>query len=138
DGAPSRAIGLAGVMGGLAGSMVGDTSSVALEVALFDPVAVRRGAKRHKLVTDARTRNERGVDPNLQLLASARASALIAEVAGGALHPGVSAVGADSKRQAVVLRAGRVGFLTGVEVTAQDQQRYLEALGCEVELSVSP
>src|SRR5690606_29430459 len=71
DGAPSRAIGLAGVMGGLAGSMVGDTSSVALEVALFDPVAVRRGAKRHKLVTDARTRNERGVDPNLQLLASA-------------------------------------------------------------------
>ena len=138
DGATSRAIGLAGVMGGLAGSTVSDTSSVALEVALFDPIAVRRGAKRHKLITDARTRNERGVDPNLQPLASARAAALIAEVAGGALHAGVSTVGADSKRQAVRLRAARVGFLTGVDVAVEDQQRYLEALGCEVELSVSP
>src|SRR5690606_22468626 len=64
----SQAIGLAGVMGGRHDSVAADTTSVALEVALFDPVTVRRSAKRHKLVTDARTRFERGVDPNLQPL----------------------------------------------------------------------
>ncbi|HZJ10645.1 MAG TPA: phenylalanine--tRNA ligase subunit beta [Trueperaceae bacterium] len=131
-GAPSEAIGLAGVMGGLHDSVVADTSTVALEVALFDPVTVRRGAKRHKLVTDARTRFERGVDPNLQPLASARVAALIAEVAGGVVHPGISATGADIRRQPIALAPARVGFLTGFDVAAADQRRYLEALGCEV------
>lgn len=135
DGADSRSVGLAGVMGGLEGSTVADTTTVALEVALFDPVVVRRGAKRHKLVTDARTRNERGVDPNLQLAASARGAALIAEVAGGTVHPGVSVAGRGTAApEPVPLRAARTGFLTGVEVSAADQQRYLEALGCQVEI----
>lgn len=134
---PSRTVGLAGVMGGLDGSVVADTTTVALEVALFETVTVRRSGQRHKLVTDARTRNERGVDPNLQPLASARAAALIAEVAGGVVHEGVSAVGADMRRAPVRLRAERVGYLTGVEIAVGDQQRYLEALGCRVESSVT-
>src|SRR5690606_25846428 len=75
----SVAIGLAGVMGGLHDSVSAATTDVALEVANFDPVTVRRAAQRHKLITDARTRFERGVDPNLQALASARVAALIAE-----------------------------------------------------------
>src|SRR5690606_1544936 len=49
----SRAVGLAGVMGGLHDSVVADTTDVALEVATFEPVTVRRTARRHKLVTDA-------------------------------------------------------------------------------------
>lgn len=130
----SQAIGLAGVMGGRHDSVMPDTTQVALEVALFDPVTVRRTAKRHKLVTDARTRFERGVDPNLQPLASARAAYLIAEVAGGVVHAGLSATGRDTVRPAVAFRPGRVHYLMGFDVPAQTQRSYLERLGCVVDV----
>lgn len=132
-GGGSKAIGLAGVMGGRQDSVVADTGQVALEVALFDPVTVRRAAKRHKLVTDARTRFERGVDPNLQPLASARAAHLIAEVAGGVVHAGLSATGRDVTRPAVAFRPSRVHYLMGFEVPPDTQRAYLERLGCAVD-----
>ena len=128
----SVAIGLAGVMGGSTHSVSDATTDVALEVAHFDPVTVRRAAQRHKLITDARTRFERGVDPNLPELASARAVALIAEVAGGRVDPGVSLVGARVERPEIAFRPSRVRFLMDFEVARPDQRRYLEALGCEV------
>ena len=129
----SEAIGLAGVMGGLHDSVRRDTTSVALEVALFDPVTVRKSAKRHKLVTDARTRFERGVDPNLQPLASARAAYLIAEVSGGTVHPGITATGRDVSRQSVDFRPDRVAFLMGFDVDRGLQETYLQRLGCVVD-----
>lgn len=129
----SQAIGLAGVMGGRHDSVRDDTVDVALEVALFDPVTVRRSAKRHKLVTDARTRFERGVDPNLQPLASARAAHLIAEVAGGSVHPGVSATGRDTVRGGVPYRPERVAYLMGFDVPAERQRDYLGRLGCVID-----
>ncbi len=129
----SQAIGLAGVMGGRHDSVAADTTAVALEVALFDPVTVRRSAGRHKLVTDARTRFERGVDPNLQPLASARAAHLIAELAGGVVHAGVSATGSDTVRQAVSFRPASVARLMGFDVAEVVQREYLERLGCEVQ-----
>jgi phenylalanyl-tRNA synthetase beta chain len=71
---------------------------VALEVAHFDPVGVRRTARRHKLVTDAHYRFERGVDPNLPA-ARLGAHRRAARPGGGrdAAH-GVTMVGADVAR----------------------------------------
>ena len=131
----SRAVGLAGVMGGLHDSVVADTTDVALEVATFEPVTVRRTARRHKLVTDARIRFERGVDPNMQPWASARAAGLIQELAGGRVHPGISAVGADVTRAPITFRPSRVHFLFDFDVPTNQQRRYLEALGCDVDES---
>jgi len=128
----SVAIGLAGVMGGRHDSVSDATTDVALEVANFDPVTVRRTAQRHKLVTDARTRFERGVDPNLQLLASARAATLIAEVSGGTVDRSVSVTGCDITRPAVAFRPSRVQFLMDFDVPLADQRAYLERLGCQV------
>lgn len=128
DGA-SQPIGLAGVMGGLGESVTSGTTTVALEVANFEPVVVRRAGQRHKLITDARTRFERGVDPNLQELASARAAALIAEVSGGRVHEGLTSHGADSVRPLVEYRPARVQFIMDFHVDEADQRRYLEALG---------
>ncbi len=125
-------IGLAGVMGGRHDSVSEATTDVALEVANFDPVTVRRTAQRHKLVTDARTRFERGVDPNLQLLASARAASLIAELSGGTVDRSVSSVGHDIERPAVSFRPSRVHFLMDFDVPLPQQRRYLELLGCRV------
>lgn len=128
----SVAIGLAGVMGGRHDSVSDATTDVALEVANFDPVTVRRTAQRHKLITDARTRFERGVDPNLQVLASARAAALIAELSGGTVDRGISSFGADIERPAVAFRPSRVQFLMDFDVPLPHQRLYLERLGCQV------
>lgn len=125
-------VGLAGVMGGAYGGVVAETTAVALEAACFDPVTVRRAGQRHKLVTDARTRFERGVDPNLTELASARLAALVAELAGGVIHPGLSAVGADVSKAPVSFRPSRVHYLMDFTVPPEEQRAYLERLGCGV------
>ena len=61
----SDAMALAGVFGGLKSGVQDDTTSIVLESAWFDPVVIRKGAKRHGLNTDASFRYERGVDPSL-------------------------------------------------------------------------
>ena len=129
----SRAIALAGVIGGAEDSVRSGTTDLALEVALFDRVQVRRTAKRHKQATDAHYRFERGVDPNLAPLASARISALLAEVAGGTPHPGISLTGGDVRREAIGFRPSRVTWLTTLEVSGREQRGMLERLGCGVE-----
>lgn len=128
----SRAIGLAGVMGGEHYSVEEDTTSVALEVAWFDPVSVRKTAKRHGQHTDAHYRFERGVDPALPPLASARAVQLLAQVAGGKPHPGISVAGGFSGRPPVRYRPERVHFLMDFDVEPTLQASYLERLGCKV------
>ncbi|CAN5837721.1 phenylalanine--tRNA ligase subunit beta [soil metagenome] len=135
EGGGSRAIGLAGVIGGRDDSVRADTVSVALEVAHFAPVGVRRTARRHRLHTDAHYRFERGVDPNLPLAASVRAAALLAEVAGGRVHDGVSVFGDDVVRAPIAFRPERVAFLMDVDVPRSEQRASLEALGCVVEAS---
>jgi len=129
----SRAIGLAGVMGGRHDSVEADTRDVALEVAHFEPVVVRKAARRHRLSTDAHYRFERGVDPNLPPRASARAAALIAEIAGGRPHPGLTATGADIRRPAIAYRPSRVGYLMAMEVPQAEQRAILERLGCHLQ-----
>ena len=128
----SKAVGLAGVMGGLHDSVRADTSSVALEVAHFDPVSVRKTAKRHGLHTDAHLRFERGVDPALPPRAAAHCARLIAEVGGGTVHPATSRAGGSGPRAAIAFRPSRVEFLMAFDVPVALQRRYLEALGCTV------
>jgi phenylalanyl-tRNA synthetase beta chain len=130
--AGSEPIGLAGVIGGLDDSVEPDTTAVALEVAHFDPVTVRRTAKRHGLSTDAHYRFERGVDPALPPAASARAGALIAELTGGRAHPAPSMAGGCEPAAPIPFRPSRVEYLMDFVVPGEEQLRYLEALGCEV------
>lgn len=133
DSSSTQPIGVAGVIGGLHHSVKPSTQNVALEVAHFDPVTIRKAAKRLGLSTDAHYRFERGVDPNLPPLASARAAHLIAELSGGTLHPGFTDVGGDVPSEEVIFRPSRVAFLMAVEITLEEQRAYLERLGCEVE-----
>jgi len=74
---------IAGVFGGINSGVTKDTTSIFLESAYFNPVSVRKTAKRHGLNTDASFRFERGIDPNLTEYALKRASLLIMEIAGG-------------------------------------------------------
>lgn len=74
---------IAGVFGGLKSGVKDSTRNIFLESAYFDPVYIRKTARRHGLSTDASFRFERGVDPNNTIYALKRAALLIKEIAGG-------------------------------------------------------
>jgi phenylalanyl-tRNA synthetase beta chain len=74
---------LAGVFGGKNSGVTATTTSIFLESAYFNPVSVRKSAKRHGLNTDSSFRFERGIDPNITEYALKRAALLIKELAGG-------------------------------------------------------
>ena len=130
-------VGVAGMIGGKDDSIHPATSNVALELAHWNPVLIRKTAKRHGVSTDAHYRFERGVDPNLPLKASARASHLIAELGGGRAHAGITDTGADKPPLEISYRPARVAVLTDMEVAATEQKKYLEALGFEVDDSAA-
>ena len=76
---------IAGVFGGLNSGVTEQTTDVFIESAYFDPVSVRKTARRHGLNTDASFRYERGCDPNNTLYILKRCALLIQEVAGGTI-----------------------------------------------------
>jgi phenylalanyl-tRNA synthetase beta chain len=74
---------IAGVFGGKNSGVSENTNAIFLESAYFNPVSIRKTAKRHQLNTDASFRFERGIDPTITGYALKRAALLIQEVAGG-------------------------------------------------------
>ncbi|RYE16730.1 MAG: phenylalanine--tRNA ligase subunit beta, partial [Sphingobacteriales bacterium] len=76
---------IAGVFGGIGSGVTASTKNIFLESAYFNPVSVRKTAKRHGLKTDSSFRFERGTDPNNTVYALKRAALLIKEVAGGSI-----------------------------------------------------
>src|SRR5207302_1622734 len=78
-----RAVGIGGVMGGEETSVSDSTKNILLEAAYFLPASIRRTARNLNLPSDASYRFERGVDPEMILRASQRATELIQELAGG-------------------------------------------------------
>ena len=88
--ADSTPLCIAGVFGGLNSGVTENTTSIFLESAYFNPVSVRKTAKRHALNTDASFRFERGIDINMTKYALKRAALLIEEYAGGKMGSDIS------------------------------------------------
>jgi phenylalanyl-tRNA synthetase beta chain len=110
----TEAMCIAGVFGGVDSGIQENTTTVFLEAAYFQPVSVRKTAKRHTLSTDASFRFERGVDIDLVPYALQRAAELILEVAGGAI--GMTAVDVypnPIQQRTVVLRYERCNQVLG-------------------------
>ncbi len=84
-----KALCIAGVLGGLDSGVTKDTTSIFLESAYFNPISIRKTAKRHGINTDASFRFERGIDPNITEYALMRAAILIKEIAGGMISSDV-------------------------------------------------
>lgn len=76
---------LAGVFGGLDSGVSDTTTDVFIEAAYFNPVTVRKSARRHGLSTDSSFRFERGTDPDMPAYALRRAALLMKELAGGTI-----------------------------------------------------
>ncbi|MEZ4787854.1 MAG: phenylalanine--tRNA ligase subunit beta, partial [Flavobacterium haoranii] len=81
---------IAGVFGGKDSGVTENTTAIFLESAYFNPVSIRKTAKRHTLSTDASFRFERGIDPTITEYALKRAALLIQEVAGGEITSDVT------------------------------------------------
>jgi phenylalanyl-tRNA synthetase beta chain len=109
-----RAVSLAGIMGGLDTAVSSRTTSVLLEAAWWDPVAIRRTARRLGMHTDASHRFERGADPDAIPDALDLAARLLIGAAGGTLAPGwIDARGSAWTRRRVVLRVERLRLISG-------------------------
>lgn len=78
-----KPLAFAGIFGGLGSGVSKNTTRLFLESAYFNPISIRKSAKRHGLNTDASFRYERGIDPNITEYALKRAALLIMELAGG-------------------------------------------------------
>ena len=90
---------IAGVFGGLKSGVSNKTKHIFLESALFDPVHIRKTAKRHGLNTDASFRYERGVDPDMVIPALQKAVELIIELAGGSVGSPIIDINNNPKAQ---------------------------------------
>jgi phenylalanyl-tRNA synthetase beta chain len=127
-------VALAGVMGGADSEVSAGTSRVLLEAASFEPIGIRRTAKRLNLHSESSYRFERGVDPALPELASRRAAELLARLGGGRVIDGVvDAYPRPPARRTVAMRPGRATQLTGVELSPDRCAELLGRLGLEVE-----
>ncbi|MEN8789088.1 MAG: phenylalanine--tRNA ligase subunit beta [Flavobacteriaceae bacterium] len=124
---------IAGVFGGINTGVTEDTTSIFLESAYFDPVSIRKTAKRHGLNTDASFRFERGVDINNVEYALKRAALLIKEIAGGEISSDV--VDLYPKRRddyQVFLSYDKVNRLVGQEIPKDTIKTILASLDIQV------
>ena len=130
----SRPACIAGVMGSSTSEVDADTNDLAIEVARFDPLNVRRTSRALGLQTQSSYRNERPIDPRMILGARDRCVELILATGGGTVRTAASAPATvpDAEPTRVTLRVDRVARLLGIEVPRAEIERILSALGLTV------
>jgi len=121
--------GLAGVMGGEESGVSDDTVNVFLETAYFDPVRTAMTGRKLGILSDARYRFERGVDPAFLVEATELATSLILGICGGEASELVIAGEEPKWQRSYHLREARVVALGGVEVAADRIEKILTDLG---------
>ncbi len=136
---------LAGVMGGAGSEVTEETESVLLESAHFDPLTIRRTAKRMGMHTEASHRFERGVDPGGTRYAMDRAVALWEQMGEAQVVPGFADAYPGARKPAeITLRYASVKRALGVELPRDRIHGIIESLGIELkrssdhDLAVSP
>ena len=124
---------IGGVFGGLDSGISDTTVNVFLESAYFNPVSIRRSAKRHGLSTDASFRFERGIDPNIQVYALKRAALLMKELAGGKISSEIIDLNPTPAQDFVFeLSLDRVNSLIGKEIPEATVRTILDALEVKI------
>ena len=125
-----KPIALAGIIGGANSEIGPGTTSVLLESATFEPFNNRHTSRRAKLRTEASARFEKGLRPELALIALRRATALIQQLAGGTAAPGIIDVFPDPPATAPVVRltTERLRQVLGMDLNLAEVQSALDAL----------
>lgn len=124
---------MAGVFGGKLSGVTETTKDIFLESAYFNPVTIRKTAKRHGLSTDASFRFERGIDPTITDYALKRAALLIQEVAGGEITSDLIDVYPKKIEDfPVLLNFGKAAKLIGQELPKETIKKILASLDIKV------
>lgn len=125
----ARLLGFGGVMGGEHSGVTDATTEILLESAWFDPAMVGAAGRRHGIVSDARARFERGVDPMSAMVAIESAARMIVDLCGGEVSEvAISGTVPDQSRQ-LRYRPALVRRLGGLDVPADAQRDILVRLG---------
>ena len=124
---------IGGIMGGLEAGCTDETSDVFLEAAYWDHIGIAHTGRALKINSDARYRNERGIDPAYNAQAIEDATALILELCGGEASEVVTAGQVPDVARAYKLDTDRVQSLVGMEIAPETQRASLTALGFVME-----
>jgi phenylalanyl-tRNA synthetase beta chain len=123
---------LAGTMGGQFSEISETTTEIALEAVRFDPVAIAKNSRRHKLSSEASRRLERSVDPSLAEFASARFVQLLTANS-SAQHVATVSAGEPKYAPLVKLDPEYIPRLLGMEISPQEIAKNLRLVGCDVD-----
>ena len=131
----TRAIALGGVMGGKNTEVSEETKNIILESAYFNPTTVRRTSAAHGLRSDSSARFEKGIDPNMQKAALARAVELILELCPNAVVE--SSVGVVNKEEEKVIEitTSYINNYLGITLSTEEIAAILEGLSFTVEVT---
>ncbi|GAC1622004.1 MAG: phenylalanine--tRNA ligase subunit beta [Ktedonobacteraceae bacterium] len=130
---PEGPTAIAGVMGGAISEVNAKTTTILLEAANFNAVNVRRTSTALGLRTDASSRFEKGLDPELTIVGANRAVQLMVELADGTVNPGIIDVyPTPTKPRTITFTTHEVEWLTGMKVTQSEVVDALHALHFEV------
>ena len=125
--------GIGGIMGGEETGVQESTTEVFLEAAYFQPIGIAASGRKLGILSDARYRNERGIDPESCWWGAEVATRLILELCGGECSELVSSGVMPAWQRSYDLRTDRVKSLTGIEVSSPDTVSILTKLGFGVE-----
>lgn len=130
----SRALAMAGIMGGLESAVTPTTTHIFLESAYFNPLAIAGRGRRYNLHTDSAFRYERGVDPSLQIPAIEWATQLLLDIVGGDPEPILEQKAKDYLPAPVriTLRQAAVEQMLGVVIADAEIEQILTALGLKL------
>lgn len=128
----SGPISMAGTMGGLATEISDSSTDIVIEAAHFSATGISRESRRHRLVSEASKRFERGVDRELPLVASWKAVQLLAELGGATARPGVTHAETEVEPARIAMPAGHPGAVAGITYAKDAVVRRLEQVGCTV------
>ena len=126
--------GIGGVMGGEGSGCGADTKNVFLEVALFDPIRIAETGRRLGIVSDARYRFERGIDPTSAIWGAETATRMILDLCGGEASELTIAGELPEWQRDCYMRISCTLSLGGVSVAAAESEKILQSLGFETRM----
>ena len=131
----TRAIALGGVMGGKNTEVSEETKNIILESAYFNPTSVRRTSAAHGLRSDSSARFEKGIDPNMQKAALARAVELILELCPNAVVESSVGVVNKEEEKVVEITTSYINNYLGITLSTDEIVAILEGLSFAVEVT---
>ena len=129
----ARVLGFGGIMGGEYSGCTEETTNVFIEAAYFDPTRTAKTGRKTGIISDARYRFERGIDPQSIVPGLAQAAAMVTEMCGGEVSHLEMAGEAPDGRTEVAFPPAEVKRLTGVDVPEEEMDRILTDLDFAVE-----